>query len=160
MDDRLVNGGRARRADGDLLAHQIGHAVDAGILGHDDLVRIDIQAREDTQVVVGIALEGREAFLRLIDEVRIGDTDLRLAVIRLVQVVDTAAGWGRHGAHAFDVLIPQADHGRADRIEGGSRTGGDEIDVRRKRAGSGQQEAQAQSSRKNLFHGNTPLTSF
>ena len=154
---RLVHGGGARRADGDLLADQVLQALDAGGLGHDDLVRVDVQAREDAQLVVGVALEGGDALLRLVHEVRVGDADLGLAVIRLVQVVDASAGRGRHGAHALDVVVPQLADGRADRVERGRGTCGHEVDVRRHRAGGAQQQGQAQKARKDLFHGNSPL---
>jgi len=160
MHRRLINGRRTGRADGDVLADQILQRLDAAVAGHDHLIRVVIQPRENAQVFVRIAFKAVRALPRLIDEVRVGDADLRLAVQRLIQVVNAAAG-GRGGrAHALDAVVPQLADGRADRVERGGRARGDEVDVRGKRARGAHRSGRAERGGKPFFHSRILLYAF
>ena len=160
MHSRLIDGRRARRADGDVFADQILQRLDAAVLGHDDLIRVIVETRENAQVLVRIALKAVHALLRLIDEVHVGDADLRLAVQRLIQVIDTAAGRRGGRAHALDVVVPQLTDGRTNRVERGRRACGDKIDVCGKRARRAHNGCRAERGGKHFFHSRILLHSF
>ena len=126
---RFIVDGRTCRGDGEMFAFHVGQGADAGLVRHDDLVRVQVEAGDGLEILVGVALEAVRAVQGLGRVAGNGDGDLGFAVGHHVQVGDAAGRGlarrldGRHG------LVPVVRDGGADGVQGARSGSRREVDL-------------------------------
>ena len=125
----FVVDGRPGGGHGEMLAFDIGQGPDARLVGHDDLIRVQVEAGDGLQIFVGMAFETVRAVQALGHVARNGDGDLGFAVRHHVQVGDAAGRGLARGLHTGHGLVPVVGDGGTDGVEGAGRGGCREVDL-------------------------------
>ena len=123
----VINRG-ACSSHGEVLALNVRKAVDAGFIGYDNLVRVHIQAGDNLDVLISMALEAVSAVEALIYVGGNGDGNLCFAGRNKVQVLDAALRGLAGSLYAGNSFAPVVGDSCADSIEGTGGTGGREVD--------------------------------